>query len=108
MVECYTLNGNVNSYSNKYWYSTNPHTVNYVPLNDLEVRVWCAQNQSAHVYQKNNKFIPLHMVNSDKITHRITKRLHRYFMHKNVIAHSTNFSATVMEKVFGKYITDTL
>jgi hypothetical protein len=85
MVACYRLNGNVNSYSKKYWFSKNPHTIDYVPLNDLESQSlvcneW-AQNQSALVYQVNNKFLPLHMVNSDKITHRIARKKNAQLLH---------------------------
>jgi len=67
----------------------------------------CAQNQSAHVYQKNNNFI--YMVNSDKTTHRITRRKNAQLLHAQKYDSPFNkFSATVMEKVFRKYITDTL
>jgi len=82
-------------------------------LNDLEVRVWCAM--SVHkikvpMFTKRtiNSYNYIGLILTKLLTELPEERMHSYFTHKNVTAHSTNFSATVMEKVFGKYITDTL
>jgi len=110
MVACYTLNGNVNSYSNKYWYSENPHTVQYVPMNDLQVRVWCAM--SVHkikvpMFTKRTITSYIWLILTKLLTELPEERMQ--LLHAQKYDSPFNkFSATVMEKVFGKYVTDTL
>lgn len=55
-----------------------------------------------------NSYHYIRLILTKLLTELPEKRMHSYFMHKNVTDHSTNFSATVMKRLFGKYITDTL
>jgi len=110
MVACYTLNGNVNSYSNKYLYSKNLHTVHYVPMNDLQVRVCCAMS----VHKIKVLMFTKRTINS-YIWLILTKLLTELQEERKQLLHAqkcdspfNKFSATVMEKAFGKYVTDTL
>lgn len=103
MVACYTLNGNVNSYSNKYWYSENPHTVQYVPMNDLQVRVWCAM--SVHkikvpMFTKRTITSYIWLILTKLLTELPEERMHSYFMHKNMTAHSINSQQLSWKRYF--------
>ena len=88
------LNGNVHTYSNKYWYSKNPHS-------SLSSSAWPWSQVLAHTISElmffKGTINPYHYVwlILTKLLKRLPEeRMHGYFMQETSTAHTANSSAT--------------
>lgn len=61
-----------------------------------------------HVFQANNKFLPIRSVNpsvnSGIVFLELTGKMYGYFMQENATAHTENFSVPALEEVFGEQL----
>jgi len=61
-----------------------------------------------HVFQRNNKFLPIRSVNSSAnsgiIFLELTVKMYGYFMQESATTHTENFSVPALEEVFGELL----